>query len=235
MDKQFSSEAERVLELAEKEARSLNHHWVGTEHLLLGIMRRIEEGESGAGLRALSRSLPPSIGSPAIRDKVLERVSPKLEIDDSYIRNVMSLSPRMERVLKRAEKLCTQDGRGLPDTGDLILGMFWESGGIGDQILGEFGVTPRRMIDKMIEEGALKNDIDPEAVPKVQVEHRYGAEITVAEEDLGILLDELPKLLPPDTPLVFNISPEDGLAWIAVGEGFDLEDYVRRVLAQESS
>jgi hypothetical protein len=62
-------DARRSLLLARQEARSLNHHMVGTAHLLLGLVRMVAEGSTATGVEAL-RSLLRGTSEDAIRVNV---------------------------------------------------------------------------------------------------------------------------------------------------------------------
>jgi ATP-dependent Clp protease ATP-binding subunit ClpC len=82
----------RVVVLAEEEARTLDHNWIGTEHLLLGLIR---EGD-GAGAKALE-SL--GISLDAVRRQVEEITGRGQQIPSE----VLPLTPRSKKVLKLAE------------------------------------------------------------------------------------------------------------------------------------
>ena len=100
MDERLSDDAHRALQLAREEARDLNHHWLGTEHLLLGLVRMITESSTAPGVEALCGLLRRT-SEDAIRVKVTEAVGPIPEA----LTDGGSLTPRMNRILEQARKL----------------------------------------------------------------------------------------------------------------------------------
>jgi hypothetical protein len=109
--------------------------------------------------------------------------------------------------------------------------MFWEAGGIGDRVLQQVGITSQQVIERLSEQGDLGSPVNPRAIPRPYVEHRYGKKVIVTPKELEVLLEKLPKLLPANVPLSWNISSGGESAWISAGEGVYLEDYIRQALA----
>lgn len=230
MQVQFTRGARHSLELAEEEARKLNHHWVGTEHLLLALVHMVEEGTSSGGVEALRRSMTSSgIDGSTIRRRIVEIVPPESEIEpDSEVK----LTSMMSSVLVRARKLATEDSRSLAGTEHLLLGMFWEAGGVSDYVLHHMGITSEKLVGYLSSQEVLNSPIGPRVVPPPRVERHYGRRVTVPPEDLKVLLRKLRDLLPSHAPLAFNTSTDGKSAWIASAEDVNLEDYLRQAQAE---
>ena len=230
MQGRFTREAKHSLKLAEEEARSLNHHWVGTEHLLLALVRMVEEGASSGGAEALRRSLASSdVDVSTVRRRVVEAVPSESEVESD---SALKLTPKMTRILVRAQELATEDSRDLADTEHFLLGMFWEAGGLGDRVLEHMGITSGKLVEYLSSQDVSDSPISPQVVPPPRVEHDYNKTVTVSLEDLGILFRKLPSILPSDAPLAWNISPDGESAWISSVENVALEDSVRQALAE---
>jgi hypothetical protein len=131
----FTNGGKRVLALAQDEAIRLNHNYIGTEHLVLGIMR---EGE-GVAARALAE-----IGVP------LDRVRAAVESivgrgDAPTSPSEITLSPRSKKVIELAIDEARRRRTGQIDTEHLLLGLVREGEGIGWGILESLGVTAQRI------------------------------------------------------------------------------------------
>jgi len=229
---QLTEDAKKVLQFAQREARRANHSWVGTEHLLLGLIQMLEEEASVGGLLALRRSLPSTISVHDIRESVIRKIP--FELGDANDGDPEATS-RMKLVLRHAQRLATNDSRESVDTGDLVLGMFWSAGGIGDQTLIELGITPEVVVNQLVEVGALRSPVDVEDVLNAPPYADYGEVVNVGSRDLEVLLENLPKRLAANAPLAFNTGPEEGQAWIAAGKGIDLRGHVDQILAEKGS
>lgn len=213
------------MELARREARSLDHSWVGTEHLLLGMSRMFGD-EEAAGPRALRRL---GVREGDVRERVLRRAPPADEAPNED-EGPARFTPRMARVLERSVELASRYGRApLAGTEHLLLGMFWEPGGTGDRVLGELGVSYREVLERLAELGAMEEFPSLQEIPGPYRERQYGQRVVVPRKDLGVVLKGLRENLPPGTPLGLN-HLDEGRSWIRVGEGIDLEEEVRRVL-----
>ena len=230
MQGRFTREAEHSLELAEEEARNLDHNWVGTEHLLLALVRMVEEGALSGGVEALRRSLESSgIDGSTVRRRVVAAVPPESEVEpDSEV----ELTPKMTRILVRAQELATENSQDLASTEHFLLGMFWEAGGLGDRVLEHMGITSEKLVEYLSRQDVLDSPISPRVFPPPRVEHNYNKAVTVSPEDLEVLLRKLPNILPSDAPLAFNISPDGESAWIASAENVQLENSIRQALTE---
>jgi Clp amino terminal domain, pathogenicity island component len=197
---------------------------VGTEHLVLALVRMVAEGSTAPGVEAL-RSLLRRTSEGAIRMNVTEAVDPSPEA----VTDRGSLTPRMSRILRRAAKLAAENGRNLAGTEYLLLGMFRDSGGVGKRVLGKFGITYLDVCRQLVLLGALPGPLEPDEIDRAYPKRRYGERVIVAKDELSIVLERLPELLPPGASLAFNHLDEDR-SYVRISEGLDGAQYVRRAL-----
>ena len=131
----FTQRAQKVLYLAQEEAKRLNYPFVGTEHLLLGL---IGEGE-GVASRALA-----SLGIEA--DRVRALVEEMVEkVVQGPVSNEMTLTPRAKRVLELAVDEARRMGHNYVGTEHLLLGLIREGEGVAAQVLNSFGADQEKV------------------------------------------------------------------------------------------
>jgi Clp amino terminal domain, pathogenicity island component/UvrB/uvrC motif len=140
MFERFTDRARRVVVLAQEEARLLHHAYIGTEHILLGLIR--EEG--GVAAKALA-SL--GIELQAVRDRVAEVCS---EGEDEQPSGHIPFTPRAKRVLELSLREALQLGHNYIGTEHILLGLIREGEGVAARVLVELGaslnVTRQRVI-----------------------------------------------------------------------------------------
>jgi ATP-dependent Clp protease ATP-binding subunit ClpA len=124
----FTDRARRVVVLAQEEARMLNHNYLGTEHLLLGL---VHEGE-GVAARALE-SLGISLG--AVRQQVQEIIGQGQQAPAGHI----PFTPRAKKVIELAQREATDLGHNYIGTEHLLLGLAREGEGVAAQVLVKLG------------------------------------------------------------------------------------------------
>jgi ATP-dependent Clp protease ATP-binding subunit ClpC len=130
----FTERARRVLTLAQEEACALQHGFIGTEHILLGL---IEEGD-GLGARAL-RSL--GVSSFAVREKVEEIVGASLSSPGGS----PPFTPRSKKVLELALREALQLNHSYIGTEHILLGLVREGNGVAARVLVDLGVDLGRV------------------------------------------------------------------------------------------
>ncbi len=125
----LNEHAQHVLALAREEAQSFNHHYIGTEHLLLGLLRE-QQGLAAQVLSALGVELD---ATRAIIERQMGRGNeePSEEID--YV-------PRVRKVLSLAMDEAERQGSALVRTEHILLGLVREGGGIAANTLDHLGV-----------------------------------------------------------------------------------------------
>jgi ATP-dependent Clp protease ATP-binding subunit ClpA len=133
MFERFTDKARKVVILAQEEAFTMNHAFIGTEHLLLGLMRE-REGVAG---QVLAKS---GVTVEAFRNKVAELVKPA-EKPSKENQNV-PFSTRAKRVLELSLKESMQLGHSYIGTEHILLGIVREGSGTGYNILIELEIDP---------------------------------------------------------------------------------------------
>jgi prophage maintenance system killer protein len=134
MFQRFTDRARQVVFLAQEEARLLNHRYIGTEHILLGLLR---EGE-GVAARALE-SLGISLA--AVRDQVEEIIGHGQITPAGHI----PFTPRAKKVLELSLREALRLGHNYIGTEHILLGLVREGGGVAAQVLARFGVDHARL------------------------------------------------------------------------------------------
>jgi ATP-dependent Clp protease ATP-binding subunit ClpC len=143
----FTQRARRVLSLAHEEAERLHHNYIGTEHLLLGLIRE-EGGVAGRVLREL--------GLEAARVKeMVERLSGQ----GRYSGGRIELAPGTEQVLQFAIEEARRMGHHYIGTEHLLLGLVRQGEGVAIEVLRRLGVTPeqvRRQTRRILQESPAR-------------------------------------------------------------------------------
>ena len=136
----FTDRARRVVVLAQEEARRLNHNYIGTEHILLGL---IHEGE-GVAARALE-SL--GISLDAVRQQVEEIIGRGQQAPPGHI----PFTPRAKKVLELSLREALQLGHDYVGTEHILLGLIREGDGVAAQVLVKLGADLNRVRQQVIQ------------------------------------------------------------------------------------
>src|SRR5689334_19120575 len=154
----FTQRARRVLSLAQEEAERLRHNYIGTEHLLLGLMRE-EGGVAGRVLRDLGLE----------QRRVEELVE---ELTRATARNTATtaeLSPGTKRVLELAVDEARRMGHHYIGTEHLLLGLVRQSEGVAIDVLKRLGVSPeevRRQTRRVLQESPVQTNTPERNEPR---------------------------------------------------------------------
>ncbi|WP_345314908.1 ATP-dependent Clp protease ATP-binding subunit [Garicola koreensis] len=140
MFERFTDRARRVVVLAQEEARMLNHNYIGTEHILLGL---IHEGE-GVAAKALE-SLEISLGG--VREKVQEKIGPGQNAPSGHI----PFTPRAKKVLELSLREALQLGHNYIGTEHILLGLIREGEGVAAQVLVEMNADLNKVRQQVIQ------------------------------------------------------------------------------------
>jgi ATP-dependent Clp protease ATP-binding subunit ClpC len=164
MFKRFTSQSRRAVVFAQEESASLNHNYIGTEHLLLGLLH---EGR-GAAARALASQdidLAPARGEVEV---IIGRG------EQAPARNI-PFTPRSKKCLELSLREALQLGHDYIGTGHLLLGLISEGHGVAITVLDRLGANLDRLRDQVI----LELEAEPEdgggaaaESPQVQVLRR---------------------------------------------------------------
>lgn len=128
MFERFTDRARRVVVLAQEEARNLEHNYIGTEHILLGLIR---EGE-GVAAKALEMA---NITLEGVREQVIEIIG-KGENDS---KDHIPFTPRAKKVLELSMREALQLGHNYIGTEHILLGLIREGEGVANQVLTNLG------------------------------------------------------------------------------------------------
>jgi len=144
----LSERARRVLTLAQEEAQHLNHSYIGTEHILLGLLRE-EEGVAAKVLVSLGCNL----------GKVRSGVEFIIGRGDKPNTGEIGLTPRAKRVIELAIDEARHLGHNYIGTEHLLLGLLHEGGGVAAGVLDSFGINLEQVrgeVTKMLNQSANK-------------------------------------------------------------------------------
>ena len=166
----FSERARRVLTLAQEEAQHLNHNYIGTEHILLGLVRE-EDGIAAKVLANLGVGL----------NKVRASVEFIIGRGEKTSAGETGLTPRARRVIELAIDEARYLGHNYIGTEHLLLGLLREGEGIAAGVLDSFGIT----LEKAREE---TNRVLSQGAPRAKMTR--AASKTPALDQLGIDLTE---------------------------------------------
>ena len=128
MFERFTDRARRVIVLAQEEARNLKHNYLGTEHILLGLIRE-GEGVAAKALEALGITLDD------VRAQVIEIIGEGQEPPSGHI----PFTPRAKKVIEYAMREGLQLGHSYIGTEHLLLGLTREPDGVAAQVLTKLG------------------------------------------------------------------------------------------------
>jgi ATP-dependent Clp protease ATP-binding subunit ClpC len=129
----FSERARRVLSLAQEEAQRLNHNYIGTEHILLGLVKE-EEGVAARVLTAMGVSLP----------KMKQAVEYVIGPGEKSGTTGTGLTTRAKRVIELAIDEARQMGHNYIGTEHLLLGLLRENDGVAAGVLDSFNINLER-------------------------------------------------------------------------------------------
>ena len=136
----FTDRARRVLVLAQEEARELNHAFIGTEHILLGLIR---EGE-GVAFKALDAL---GVTFDAVREKVEEAIG----TPGTATAGSPPFTPRAKKVLELSLREALSLGHSYIGTEHMLLGLVRESDGVAAQVLEGLGAEPARVRNQVMQ------------------------------------------------------------------------------------
>ena len=128
MFERFTDRARRVVVLAQEEARLLNHNYIGTEHILLGLIHE-GEGVAARGLESLGISLD------SVRSQVVEIIGQGQQSPSGHI----PFTPRAKKVLELSLREALQLGHNYIGTEHILLGLIREGEGVAAQVLQKLG------------------------------------------------------------------------------------------------
>ena len=141
MFERFTDRARRVLVIAQDEALALDHNFLGTEHVLLGLIR---EGE-GVGAKALQQL---GVDLVAVRQRVIDMIG---RGEPGSASTAPAFTPRAKKVLELSLKEALQLGHNYIGTEHILLGLIREQEGVAGRVLVDSGLTFSQIRSKVIE------------------------------------------------------------------------------------
>ncbi|HEV2756993.1 MAG TPA: ATP-dependent Clp protease ATP-binding subunit [Actinomycetota bacterium] len=140
MFERFTDRARRVVVLAQEEARLLNHNYIGTEHILLGLIHE-GEGVAAKALESLGISL----------DKVRQQVEEIIGAGQSPPSGHIPFTPRAKKVLELSLREALQLGHNYIGTEHILLGLIREGEGVAAQVLVKLGADLNKVRQQVIQ------------------------------------------------------------------------------------
>jgi ATP-dependent Clp protease ATP-binding subunit ClpC len=179
----FTQRARRVLSLAHQEAERMRHNYIGTEHLLLGLMRE-EGGVAGRVLRELG-----------LETERVQEIVERLTGTGQYRGGKLDLSPGTQQVLEYAVEEARRMGHHYIGTEHLLLGLVRYGEGIALDVLRKLGITPeqiRRQTRRVLQEssasrrtavGESKSPKQEQQKPKTPMVDQLAVDLTAQAEE----------------------------------------------------
>ena len=140
MFERFTDTARRVVVLSQEEARLLNHNYIGTEHILLGLIQE-REGVAAQALESLKISLE------AVRRQVEEIIGQGGREPSGHI----PFTPRAKKILELSLREALQLGHNYIGTEHILLGLLREGEGVAAQVLVKLGAGLPRVREQVIQ------------------------------------------------------------------------------------
>jgi len=192
MFERFTDRARRSVVLAQEEARLLNHNYIGTEHILLGVIHE-GEGVAGQAMESLGVSLE------AVRTQIGTYVGPGETAPSGHI----PFTPRAKKVLELSLREALQLGDSFIGTEHILLGLIREGEGLATQALVALGFdlaeVRRRVLELAQSEGAQGLEKAPAHRPTATASSRLPAGILAAPGALpfgGVERAKLDRVVP---------------------------------------
>jgi len=204
MFERFTDRARRVVVLAQEEARHLDHNYIGTEHILLGL---IHEGE-GVAARALTAL---GISLEAVRSEVVEIVGHGDEAPTGHI----PFTPRAKKVLELSLREALALSHNYIGTEHILLGLIREGEGVAAQVLVKEGGSLDRVRQQVIQILADASQLQAEQVGGTQSRISQQQAMAMVAGGPGVYQDE-PAELVRVVPVAREVHREAGMRVVLI-------------------
>jgi hypothetical protein len=174
MFERFTNQSRRVVVLAQEEARKLDHNYIGTEHLLLGLLHE-GRGSAARALEAMDVTLV------AARDQVVAIIGQGKEEPSGHI----PFTPRAKKSLELSLREALQLGDGYIGTGHLLLGVIHQGDNVAVKILGNLGADLKDLRGRVTQE-LRDHPEEGQGVPSAERE-RQQLRVLMRSEVRGLL------------------------------------------------
>ena len=182
MFERFTDLARRVVVLAQEEARRLEHNYIGTEHILLGLLRE-DQGAAASALAAANVTLDGA----------------RLEVETIIGRGQhepsghIPFTPRAKKVLELSLREAVRLGNDYIDTGHILLGLIREGDGVAVQVVINLGADPKKIGQRVVLE--LGGDVsDAPVTVRARLRMRERTEIQDYLDTIAGLRAEIARL-----------------------------------------
>ncbi|HKG10248.1 MAG TPA: Clp protease N-terminal domain-containing protein [Gaiellaceae bacterium] len=139
MFERFTERARQVVVIAQSEARALKHNYIGTEHLLLGLLRE-EEGIAARVLMSFDVTV----------EEVRAQVARIIGQGDEVVGGHIPFTPRSKKILELSLREALAVGHNYIGTEHILLGLMREGEGVAVRILLDFGASPAAVRDEVL-------------------------------------------------------------------------------------
>jgi len=139
MFKRYTEKAKRAIMIAQEEAINFNHDYIGTEHILIGLVKE-EEGVASQILKELGASV----------DKVVEEVERLVGRGEYQQVSEITFTPRAKKVLELASQEASQLKHNYIGTEHILLGLIKEGSGVAIRILADLGINPENVYTEVM-------------------------------------------------------------------------------------
>lgn len=170
----FTERAQKAILLAQEEAKKFNHNYVGTEHILLGLIAE-EQGIAAQALKAMGITI----------DKARKEVYDIVGMGEEGV-DLVGFTPRTKKVFELGVAEARNLGHNYVSTEHLLLGLITEGEGIASTILKRLGVEPGKLaqtiINKITETGPAKQQAQPQEAKKTSNLEKYSVDLNMMAE-----------------------------------------------------
>ena len=177
MNGRFTERAQKAILLSQEEAKKFNHNYVGTEHMLLGLMAE-EQGIAATTLKEFGITL----------EKTRKQVYELVGMGEENV-ELVGFTPRTKRVFEIASNEARNMGHSYVSTEHLLLGLIAEGEGIAATILRRMGVEPQKVAEKIIEritQDMSKQQASPKQKKQQTNLEKYSIDLNKLAQDGGI-------------------------------------------------
>ncbi len=206
MFERFTHRARQAMVLAQEEARHFNHNYIGTEHLLLGLLR-LDEGLASRVLTSLNVSV----------EAVREQVGSIVGYGEEEMGAQAPFTPRSKKVLELALREAMRLEHNYIGTEHLLLGLVRESEGVANQVLSNLGVERDEIRAKLAgmlgdEAGQRLEDESREDSPPEVARNQMLFRGRVASLQISARVEDQPQTLLVDLDYAYTVRDSGGVA-----------------------
>ena len=205
MFERLTIRARRVVVLAQEEARHFNHNYIGTEHLLLGLLRE-DEGVAAQTLNALGVTL----------DEVREQVESIVGYGEEGTGGQAPFTPRSKKVLELALREALQLGHNYIGTEHILLGLVRESEGVAARVLSNLDVDPDKVRREVLQATGQTPELDSLDLVEAELEDEGTAE--------NHLMFQPPTVQPPAGSLRVGVCVKGRIRTLLLYLDYAIED-----------